>query len=102
MSVPNTSSEILTYWKTSLTTNNSYLRAYHQHLQLYEVHPKKQFISPTVLQPFPTVVSEPGKRRQRKKKKKTEIITSTPILQRLEEKEKLKVARKSGSKNSPV
>ncbi|KAK4884076.1 hypothetical protein RN001_000347 [Aquatica leii] len=52
--------------------------------------PENKFIFPTVLKP----IGSSNNRRERKKKK-TEILTSTPVLNRLEEEQKLQKMRKS-------
>lgn len=67
---------------------------------LQNTTPEKHFVSPTALKPFPTAILNPNKKRQRKKKK-TEILTNTPVIERLEEEEKMKEARKSSLHKQP-
>lgn len=52
-------------------------------------------VLPTDLKPFPKVTASHENRKFQKKKKKSEILTNTPVLEKLEEDEKLKHARKS-------
>lgn len=57
---------------------------------------QKLLVLPTDLKPFPKVAASNENRKFQRKKKKSEILTNTPVLEKLEEGEKLKEARKSG------
>lgn len=55
----------------------------------------KLIVLPTDLKPFPKATASDENKKFQRKKKKSEILTDTPVLERLEEEEKLKEARKS-------